>query len=189
MEDPKSQIRSHLNLVQENYKVIWWKLFNCSDAKKWSNVLSFTELHFCLPMANGRLERIFSTLKFIKSDRRNCLNEHTLDRLIRINVEAPTQSKWNPETAVKLWSNDKIGRVTQKGRRKPQHKKYPQHSSTKSDGESETESISLDEWLQWISGTDSIIEENKPSEVTDLQEETVSSDILRTQSESDVIVL
>ena len=79
---------------------------------------------------------------------------------------------------MKLWSNDKIRRVTQTGRRKPQHKKYSQHSSTKSDGESETESFSLDEWLQWISRTDSFIEENKPSEVTDLQEETVSSDIL-----------
>jgi len=75
-------------------------------------MLALTELLFCLPMSNGHLERVFSTLKFIKSDRRNCLKEQTLDRLVRINVEAPTQSKWNPETAVKLWSNDKVRRVT-----------------------------------------------------------------------------
>jgi len=71
---------TYLNLIQGDCKVVWWKLFNCSDAKRWSNVLALTELLFCLPIANGRLERVFSTLKFIKSDRRNCLKEHTLDR-------------------------------------------------------------------------------------------------------------
>ena len=25
---------TYLNLVQEDYRVIWWKLFNCADAKK-----------------------------------------------------------------------------------------------------------------------------------------------------------
>ena len=136
-------------------------------------------------MANGRLERVFSTLKFIKADRRNCLKEHTLDRLIRINVEAPTQSNWNPVTAVKLWSNDKIRRVSQTGKRKPQHKKYPKHcsSSAISDEESETESFSLDEWLQWIPRTDTIIKDNDPSEAgADLQEETGLSDVQQTHS-------
>ena len=38
------------------------------------------------------------------------------------------------------------------------------------------ESFSLDEWLQWISGTDTITKDNDPIEVlyiTDSQEETV----------------
>ena len=39
--------------LDEDYKVISWKSFNCADAKKWSNVLALTELIFCLPMANG----------------------------------------------------------------------------------------------------------------------------------------
>ena len=133
---------TYLNLVQEDYKVMWWKLFNCADAKKLSNVLALAELLFCLPMANGQLERVFSTLKFIKSNRRNCLKEETLDRLLRINVEFPTLSKWNPETAVNLWSSDKVRRVAQTGKRKLRYKKNA-HSS--SEEESETESFSLDE--------------------------------------------
>ena len=92
-------------------------------------MLALTESLFCLPMANGQLERIFSTLKFIKSDCQNCLKEITLDRFFCINVEAPALSKWNPETAVKLWSNDKVRRVTETGKRKPQHKKNPHSSS------------------------------------------------------------
>ena len=45
----------------------------------WSNVLAITELLFCLPMANGRLER---QLKLIKNDRGTCLKEDTLDQLL-----------------------------------------------------------------------------------------------------------
>lgn len=28
-----------LNLIQDGYKIIWWKLFNSVDAKNWWNVL------------------------------------------------------------------------------------------------------------------------------------------------------
>ena len=119
----------------------------------------------------GGWRRVFSTLKFIKSDRRNCLKEETLDRLLRINVEAPALSKWNPETAVKLWSNDKVRRVAQTGKRKPRRKKNPHcDSPSVSDEESETESFSLDEWLQWISGTGGIVEDNSSEEESDLHE-------------------
>ena len=73
------------------WKVVWWKLFNAVDAKKWSNVLVVIELLFCLPIANGRVERVFSQMKLIKNSRRTCLGEDTctLDQLLRINVEAP----------------------------------------------------------------------------------------------------
>ena len=58
-DDMVDYARQYLNPVQEEYQVVWWKLFNEVDAKKWSNVLSFVELLFCLPMANGCVERIF----------------------------------------------------------------------------------------------------------------------------------
>ena len=52
-----------------------------------------------------------------------------------------------------------------------------------SDEESETESFSLDEWLQWIPRTDTIIKDNDPSEAgADLQEETGLSDVQQTHS-------
>ena len=123
-------------------------------------------MNFFLP--NGRLERVFSTLKFIKNNRRNYLKEEALDRLLRINIEVPALSKWNPETAVKLWSDDKVRRVTQKDKRKPRSKKDPQSASTSvSDEEPETGNFLLDEWVQWIS--DGLVEDNIPG--SDLQEE------------------
>ena len=57
----------YLNLVQDGYKAVWWKLFYCPDSKKWSNVLALVELLFCLPMANGRLERAFFHLNSSKA--------------------------------------------------------------------------------------------------------------------------
>ena len=32
--------KQYLNLVQKDYKVIWWKLFNAVDVKGWTNVIS-----------------------------------------------------------------------------------------------------------------------------------------------------
>ena len=95
-DDMLEYSKRYLNLVQEDYKVIWWKLFNSMDTKKWTNVLAIVELLFCLPVANGRVERVFSQLKLIKNNRRTCLREDTLDQLLRINVEGPPLSDWDP---------------------------------------------------------------------------------------------
>ena len=103
--------RNFLNLIQEDYNIIWWKLFNSVDAQKWSNVLSVVELLFCLPMANGRVERVFSQLKLIKTNRRTCLGEDTLDRLLRINAEGPPLSQWDASAALEVWQHAKIRRV------------------------------------------------------------------------------
>lgn len=64
--------KSFLDLVRDDYKVVWWKLYNCPDAKRWENVLGVVELLFCLPVANGHLEQVFSKLKIIKTDKRTC---------------------------------------------------------------------------------------------------------------------
>ena len=106
--------RKYLNLVQEDCKVLWWKLFNAVDAKQWSNILSVVEFLFCLPMSNGHLERVFSQLKLFKVNRRTCLGEDTLDRLIRIHVEGPPLSQWDASGALNLWLNDKMRRVNRK---------------------------------------------------------------------------
>ena len=87
--------KQYLNLVQNDYKVIWWKLFNSVDAKRWCNVLGVVELLFCLPLSNGHLESIFSHLKIIKHDRRTHLSEDRLDQLVRIKVDGPPLEKWD----------------------------------------------------------------------------------------------
>ena len=106
-DDVIAYAKAYLDLVRNEYKVVWWKLFNCTDAVKWSNLFKVVELLFCLPVANGHLERVFSQLKLIKTNRRTCLAEDTLDQLMRINAEGPPLASWNPDRAIGLWWADK----------------------------------------------------------------------------------
>ena len=84
---------------------MWWKIFNSVGAKKWTNVLAVVELLFSLPVSNGRLERVLSQLKIVKSNRRTSLGEDNLDQLVRITVEGPPLSQWNATGAIDLWLN------------------------------------------------------------------------------------
>ena len=47
--------------MQDDYKILWWKIFNSVDARIWHNVLGVIEHLFSLPLlSNGYLERAFS---------------------------------------------------------------------------------------------------------------------------------
>ena len=70
-------------------KCIWWKLFNASCCSKWSNILGLVELLFCIPVTNGHVERVFSTLKHIKTNLQSSLSEDHLDDLLKISVDGP----------------------------------------------------------------------------------------------------
>jgi len=108
--------KKYFNLVQDDYKVVWWKVFNCVDAKQWSNILGALELLFCLPLSNEHLERVFSQMKFIKNDHRINLTENRLDQLVRIDCFGPPIDQWDPSNAISEWYKDKTGRVTTRGR-------------------------------------------------------------------------
>jgi hypothetical protein len=103
--------RQYINLVRDDYKVVWWKLFNCADASKWSNILAVVELLFCIPVANGHVERVFSHLKLIKTNRRSSMKEDTLDHLLWANLEGPPLANWDPACTMLLWWREKVRRV------------------------------------------------------------------------------
>ena len=67
--------QKYLNIATDKSLTIWWKLFNAPASKSWTNILNLIELLFCLPISNDHVECVFSTLKLIKSDYRNCLSE------------------------------------------------------------------------------------------------------------------
>ncbi len=138
-----------LNLVQDDYKVNWWKLFNAVDASKWANVLKVIELLFCLPLSNGHLERVFSQIKLIKNNRRTCLRENTLDQLIWINVEGLPLSEWDSSYALNLWLKDKTRRLNRRDTPKPS---TLQPDSSDED-ENNADAFTLDGWDEWIAET------------------------------------
>ena len=147
-EDILDYARRFLNLMQD-YKITWWKLFNSSDSSKWENILAVAELLFCLPVSNGHLERIFSQVKLIKSERRSCLGEDKLDELVRINVESPPLSKWDSESAVDLWWRDKIRRVNVSDRASSSCVATARSSQSETNSDDKAE-LTLESWESWL---------------------------------------
>ena len=62
-DDMLDYAKRYLDLVTQDANTVWWKLFNSTSAKKWGNILGLVELLFSLPMSNGHVERVFSSLK------------------------------------------------------------------------------------------------------------------------------
>ena len=58
-----------ISLSSRHYQAVWWTLFHSPNASDWKNVLTLARLLFSLPVSNGKLERVFSTLKNIKQSK------------------------------------------------------------------------------------------------------------------------
>ena len=80
----KTEVSYAKQYVNNSYKEVWWKLYNCADTFKWSNIVTLVELVFAIPLSNGHVECCFSPLKFTKYDRILCLKQDRLDNLLRI---------------------------------------------------------------------------------------------------------
>ena len=97
--------RMYIDQLQD-FKKTWYKLHQVPDAKMWPNVLFLSELPFSVPFANSEVERMFSALKVIKSERRTSLNTCTLNDLMVINIEGPPFENFSADQAVDLWWAD-----------------------------------------------------------------------------------
>ena len=134
--------------MQCDCATIWWKLFNAADSSKWTNVLALIELLFCFPMANGHVERTFSALKLIKSDRRSCLSEDHLDDLVRIAVDGPPLSQWDARGAVQLWWKAKQRRQVRDTHAGPRCTTSQSKDDTAAPSEPYT--LNLEDWESYI---------------------------------------
>ena len=147
-DDMVDHARRYLDLVTQDNNVVWWKLFNSSNAKNWGNILGLIELLFCLPMSNGHVERVFSQLKVIKTDRRTGLGEDRLDSLLRITTTGPPLSEWDPTHAVELWWSDKRRRNVDDDRAPPRKKQRVGQEAESSDSVTDSP-VTLDDWEEW----------------------------------------
>lgn len=95
IEEVVDYARKYLNIGTESYQNIWYKLHVAPDVAKWPNVLVLCELLFSLPFSNGTVERIFSSMKVIKTDRRTRLHTETLCDLMEIQVQGPPLSDFH----------------------------------------------------------------------------------------------
>ena len=60
-------------------------------------------LLFSLPVSNGHVESIFSSMNVIKTERRVTMHTNTLSDLIEIHTEGASMADFLPDDAVQLW--------------------------------------------------------------------------------------
>ena len=72
---------------------------------------------------NAKLERMFSRMNRVKTDYRNRLGRERLDSCLRIVEEGPTLQNFNPNKAIDLWYNEKVGRLSAKPHKYPSKRK------------------------------------------------------------------
>ena len=77
-----------------------WSTLLTKLKSKYLNLATLVELLLVFPVSNTTVERGFSAMKHMKSDWRNCLNEETLDNLMRISIEGPPLSGVDAQVAV-----------------------------------------------------------------------------------------
>ena len=85
----------------------------------------------------------------INTERRTSLGEGQLDNLLRIAVDSPPLSDWDPSGAVQLWWEAKQCRTVQDTRAPPRRHQKETDSTT------ESYQLDLSDWDKFIAGSDS----------------------------------
>ena len=129
-----------MNIKNDTYKKVWHRLHTAPDAAQWPNLLQICQLLFSLPFSTAKVERTFSVLKAIKTERRSSLNFSTLEDLLAVKLEDPPLSEFSADVAVELWWKDSSRRVHQKSQKKYKKRKPKQTSSTRAVTASSSES-------------------------------------------------
>ena len=102
LEEMFSFCTNYVDVLAEDYKKIWYKLFSAHDAQKWRNVLLISELLFSLPFANSKVGQALSALQLIIAERQS-ISSTTLDDLMEINVEGVPTECYTADPAVQQW--------------------------------------------------------------------------------------
>ena len=153
IEEVVDHARRYLSIDKICYQKVWYKLHTSPDSSKWPNILLICQLLFSLPFSSGQVERIFSTLKVIKTDRRTRFHTSSLCDLLDISVEGPGLGDFSPDRAIELWWKDcaTTRRVNQSARKeyRPRQSASGATSSSTTE-EEEDEELALNDWDKWF---------------------------------------
>ena len=99
-----------------------------------------------LPFTTTHVERMLSSLKLIKTDRRTSMSNTTLSDFMEVYHEGPSLQDFHAHTAIQLlWEGSKTNCCPNQDRRK-QYRATKTGELTQDDS---TSSFSLDDWDMW----------------------------------------
>ena len=88
------------NLASMTKDEVWSTLLTKLKSK-YPNLATLVEILLVFLVSNATVEHGFNAMKRIRSDWRNRLNEETLDNLMRISIDGPPLSGFDPQMAAK----------------------------------------------------------------------------------------
>ena len=95
-------LRGQLYRKRDFKKLSWAQVSGLYDITC-SNILSLIDLLLTIPVATAECERGFSRMKIIKNDYRTCLRSTVLTNIMRIQLDSPSLSAFDPPEAIHLW--------------------------------------------------------------------------------------
>ena len=69
------------------------------------NIIYLVDLTLCLSCSTAKCERIFSSLKLLKSRFRASLSQENLQAQLQVMVEGPSVAEFKPDLAIDKWLN------------------------------------------------------------------------------------
>ena len=149
-----------ISLSTLDYRAVWWRLFNTPSSSEWSNALILVELLLSLPASIGKLDRVFSQLNVVKTNKRTSLTNKSLDDLLLLTSDSVPLKNFCPDDAIDLWWKDKVRRPHQRSRKwykkRTPSNDLPVDDSTGSSSQCESEEDSddgtdlLGDWDDWM---------------------------------------
>ena len=124
-----------------DYRAVWWRIFHAPNASEWSNALILAYLLFSLPASNAKVERVFSHVSIIKTNKRILLSNDTLGDLLLLSTDQVPLQDFCPDAAVNLWWRSKSRRPDQRTRRPYRQRSAGSSSSTP---DTATDDLSVD---------------------------------------------
>ena len=82
-------------LLARMYSQIWC-IYKCYYDKRIQKRFGYFRTFFICPFTNAKLERVFSRMNRVKTDRRSSLSRDRLDVLFRISEDGPSLEDFNP---------------------------------------------------------------------------------------------
>ena len=98
-------LRGQLYRKRDFRKLSWAQVNGLYDITC-ANILSLIDLLLTIPVATAECERGFSRMKIIKNDYRTCLRSTVLTNIMRIQLDSPSLSAFDPLEAIHLWHKD-----------------------------------------------------------------------------------
>ena len=165
-----------ISLATTDYQSVWWRIFHSPNCKEWTNLLIFIQLLFALPASNGKIERVFSQLNIIKTDKRTTLCNETIDNLLTLNTSKCPLKDFSPDNQLGFGGKLNQGDLT---RAKEKYtlvvKKTTSSATSSSTSLLESESTRsyddgdddeydhvelLDDWDEWMNPNDADIDDS-----------------------------